>query len=183
MSASVGAAVAARRDTALTPEHPPAEGFIGQKFGSFRVVRELGRGGMGTVWLAEHALIQKRVAVKVLHAHMVQDRRLVNRFLSEARTLTLIQHENVVALYDLDIARGAPLPRHGVPGGAEPGHLRQGALEPAVMVDLLSQVCDALGAAHAHGVVHRDLSPPMSSWCRRGGRQRVKLWTSASPSS
>ena len=53
------------------------DNLSGERFGSFRVVRELGRGGMGTVWLAEHALIQKRVAVKVLHAHLAAERRVV----------------------------------------------------------------------------------------------------------
>ena len=152
------------------------EDFLGQKFGSFEVVRELGRGGMGSVWLAEHTLIQKRVAVKVLHAHLARDRRLVSRFLSEARTLTVIQHENVVALYDLDMRDGRPYLVMEYLEGQSLASFARGPLEPALAVELLSQVCDALGAAHAHGVVHRDLKPanvfltPAS-----GGRHRVKL--------
>jgi serine/threonine protein kinase len=168
-----------RRDTAASPLATSAEelnGFIGQKFGSFRVVKELGRGGMGTVWLAEHALIQKRVAVKVLHEHMARDRRLVNRFLSEARTLTLVQHENVVALYDLDIREGRPYLVMEYLEGQSLAAFAQGALEPALAVELLVQVCDALSAAHAHGIVHRDLKPANVFLVPGGdGKQRVKL--------
>lgn len=135
------------------------EDLTGQQFGSFRMVRELGRGGMGTVWLAEHALIQKRVAVKVLHAHLIRDRRLVTRFLSEARTLTLIQHPNVVSLFDLNMREGRPYLVMEYLEGQSLASFAQGPLAPALAVELLSQVCDALGAAHAHGVVHRDLKP------------------------
>jgi serine/threonine-protein kinase len=150
--------------------------FLGQKFGSFEVVRELGRGGMGSVWLAEHTIIPKRVAVKVLHAHLARDKRLVSRFLSEARTLTLIQHENVVALHNLDMRDGRPYLVMEYLEGQTLASFARGPLEPALAVELLSQVCDALGAAHAHGVVHRDLKPanvflvPTSD-----GRHRVKL--------
>ncbi|MBN1203741.1 MAG: protein kinase [Myxococcaceae bacterium] len=158
-------------------EPPPArEDFIGQKFGSFRVVRELGQGGMGTVWLAEHALIQKRVAVKVLHAHLAKDRRLVARFLSEARTLTLIQHENVVSLYDLDMREGRPYLVMEYLEGQSLASFATGPLEPVLAVELLSQVCNALEAAHAHGVVHRDLKPAnVFLVSGSDGRQRVKL--------
>ncbi|MDC0710926.1 protein kinase [Stigmatella sp. ncwal1] len=136
-----------------------AEALTGQHFGSFRMVRELGRGGMGAVWLAEHALIQKRVAVKVLHAHLVRDQRLVERFLSEARTLTLIQHPNVVSLFDLNLREGRPYLVMEYLEGQSLDTFAQGPLAPALAVGLLSQVCDALGAAHAHGIVHRDLKP------------------------
>jgi serine/threonine protein kinase len=167
--------VTGRGDSA-EPSGVQTDDFLGQKFGSFEVVSELGRGGMGTVWLAEHALIQKRVAVKVLHAHLARDRRLVARFLSEARTLTMVQHENVVTLYDLDMREGRPYLVMEYLEGQNLASFARGPLEPALVVDLLTQVCDALTAAHAHGVVHRDLKPgniflvPVS-----GGRQRVKL--------
>jgi tRNA A-37 threonylcarbamoyl transferase component Bud32 len=155
---------------------PDRDDFLGQKFGSFEVVREIGRGGMGTVWLAEHTLIRKRVAVKVLHAHLARDRRLVARFLSEARTLTVLQHENVVALYDLDMRDGRPYLVMEFLEGQSLASFARAPLEPALAVELLSQVCDALGAAHAQGVIHRDLKPanvflvPLSS-----GRYRAKL--------
>jgi serine/threonine protein kinase len=165
-----------REPTWVPPAAPDPEDYTGQNFGSYQMVRELGRGGMGTVWMAEHSLIQKRVAVKVLHAHLARERSLVSRFLSEARTLTLIQHPNVVSLYDLSLREGRPYLVMEYLEGQSLASFAQGPLEPALAVELLSQVCDALGAAHAHGVVHRDLKPanvflvPGSQ-----GRHRVKL--------
>jgi len=160
---------------AHTPVAAPFQ-LVGKQLGHFRLLKELGRGGMGTVLLAEHALIQKRVAIKVLHAHLAQDPDLVERFLAEARTLTLVQHENVVTLYDLDTRDGRPYLVMEYLEGQSLAAFAQGALAPAMAVDLLAQVCDALGAAHAHGIVHRDLKPanvflvPLPQ-----GRQRVKL--------
>jgi serine/threonine-protein kinase len=151
-------------------------GLVGQRFGSFRVVRELGRGGMGVVWLAEHELIRKRVAVKVLHEHLARDKRLVSRFLSEARTLTLVQHENIVAIYNLDMREGRPYLVMEYLEGQSLASLLSGPLELSRAVDLLCQLCDALGAAHTHGVVHRDLKPGNVFLVPAGeGRQRVKL--------
>ncbi|MFB1484071.1 protein kinase [Corallococcus sp. RDP092CA] len=172
--------VAARPETPapspmLSPT-PVVPSLVGQEFGRFRIVRELGRGGMGTVFLAEHALIQKRVAIKVLHAHLAQAPELVARFLSEARTLTLVQHENVVTLYDLDSRDGRPYLVMEYLEGDSLANFARGPMAPALVVELMTQVCDALGAAHAHGIVHRDLKPAnvflVSS---PHGKQRVKL--------
>ncbi len=158
-----------------TPVPTPFQ-LVGKQLGHFRLLKELGRGGMGTVLLAEHALIQKRVAIKVLHSHLAQDPDLVARFLSEARTLTLVQHENVVTLYDLDTRDGRPYLVMEYLEGQSLATFAQGALAPAVAVELLTQVCDALGAAHAHGIVHRDLKPANVFLVPAPqGRQRVKL--------
>ncbi|MBJ6760146.1 protein kinase [Myxococcaceae bacterium JPH2] len=164
----------------VTPVAPlmvgAAESLVGQEFGRFRVVRELGRGGMGTVVLAEHALIQKRVAIKVLHPHLAQEPELVSRFLSEARTLTLVQHENVVTLYDLDARDGRPYLVMEYLEGQNLATFATEPLAPALVVELMMQVCDALGAAHAHGIVHRDLKPANVFLVPgTGGKHRVKL--------
>jgi eukaryotic-like serine/threonine-protein kinase len=155
---------------------PVVPSLVGQEFGRFRVVRELGRGGMGTVFLAEHTLIQKRVAIKVLHAHLAQAPELVARFLSEARTLTLVQHENVVTLYDLDSRDGRPYLVMEYLEGDSLANFARGPMAPALAVELMTQVCEALGAAHAHGIVHRDLKPA-NVFLVPGpnGKQRVKL--------
>jgi tRNA A-37 threonylcarbamoyl transferase component Bud32/tetratricopeptide (TPR) repeat protein len=165
---------------ASTPTLPPrAERggeLVGQRFGSFRAIRELGRGGMGTVLLAEHVLIPKRVAVKVLHGHLAEEPELVARLLAEARAMSLVQHENVVTVYDLDTRDGRPYVVMEYLEGQSLAAFARGPIEPALAVDLLTQVCDALGAAHARGIIHRDLKPA-NVFLVPGpqGRQRVKL--------
>jgi serine/threonine protein kinase len=162
-----------------SPTLPPSAGgekLVGQRFGSFVALRELGRGGMGTVLLAEHVLIPKRVAVKVLHRHLAEEPDLVSRFLAEARAMSLVQHESVVTVYDLDTREGRPYFVMEYLEGQSLAAFARGPLEPGLVVDLLTQVCDALGAAHARGIIHRDLKPA-NVFLTPGphGRQRVKL--------
>ena len=160
----------------LPPSRERDGDFVGERFGSFRVLRELGRGGMGTVLLAEHVLIPKRVAVKVLHRHLAQAPELVSRLLAEARAMSLVQHENVATLYDLDTRDGLPYFVMEYLEGQSLAAFARGPIEPALAVELLAQVCDALGAAHARGIIHRDLKPA-NVFLVPGpqGRQRVKL--------
>jgi tRNA A-37 threonylcarbamoyl transferase component Bud32 len=133
--------------------------LLGTQLGSFRLVRRLGRGGMGTVYLGEHVSIGSRMAVKVLHEHLAAYPELVQRFHAEARAVNLIGHENIVSIFDLNAApprpylimeylEGVPLSSMvGVPARAE------------VWIPILAQACEALHAAHQRGIVHRDLKP------------------------
>jgi len=134
--------------------------LIGLVVGSFRLIRKLGAGGMGTVYLGEHTLIGSKVAVKFLHEHFASNEALVQRFLAEARAVNLIGHENIINIFDMSVL---PPKRHYLvmeylEGQPLSSRLRH-AMAPSEAVAILSQVCDALQAAHAHGVIHRDLKP------------------------
>lgn len=153
-----------------------AASLVGQQVGHFRLLRELGRGSLGIVLLAEHALIQKRVAIQVLHTHVTQDSARVARFLQAARTLTLIQHAHIVSLYDLGMRDGRPYLVMEYLEGQSLAAFAKGPLAPALVVDLLTQMCDALGAAHAHGIAHGSLNPTSIFLVPDAhGRQHVKL--------
>jgi serine/threonine-protein kinase len=134
--------------------------LIGTVVGSFRLVRKLGGGGMGTVYLGEHTLIGSKVAVKFLHDHFASNEALVQRFLAEARAVNLIGHENIINIFDMNLL---PPRRHYLVmeylEGSPLSSLTGSAQPPALVVPILTQVCDALQAAHVHGVVHRDLKP------------------------
>ncbi|HEY5678018.1 MAG TPA: protein kinase, partial [Myxococcales bacterium] len=84
---------------------PPAEKdeLIGRAVGSYTVVRLLGRGGMGAVYLAEHPVIGSRVAIKFLHPRFSGDRKIVERFFNEARAVNVIGHDNILKILDLDV--------------------------------------------------------------------------------
>jgi len=157
---------------------PQADPLIGSQVGSFRIVRLLGRGGMGTVYLAEHPVIGSRVAVKFLHESMAQDPAVVSRFYDEARAVNLIGHENIVGIYDLSLL---PPSRYYfvmeyLEGDTLQALLRAGPVEPRAALEVLLQACDALQCAHDHGVVHRDLKPENVFLVRRRGKAHfVKL--------
>jgi serine/threonine-protein kinase len=167
------------REVAPAPGRPEQDDpLVGTRVGSFHLVRLLGRGGMGTVYLAEHPVIGSRVAVKFLHEWLATDPALVARFYDEARAVNLIGHENIVGIYDLSVL---PPNRYFfvmelLEGDTLLAHLRAGSVDPAVARDVLLQMCDALQCAHEHGVVHRDLKPENVFLVRRRGKAHfVKL--------
>jgi serine/threonine-protein kinase len=161
-----------------TEEAAANDPLVGAQVGSFRIVRMLGRGGMGTVYLGEHPAIGSRVAIKFLHDAMSADPEVVRRFYDEARAANLIGHENIVAIYDLNVL---PPNRYYfvmeyLEGEPLTARIVRGRVEPAAALEILLQLCDALQCAHEHGVVHRDLKPDnVFLVVRRGKRDFVKL--------
>ena len=153
--------------------------LIGSTFdGRFHVERLLGSGGMGSVYLVEHEVLQRRFALKVLHRDLLQDAQLAQMFRREARAASRVQHPNVTFVFDYSQTDdGVPyIVMEYVKGttvGRELRDLkRQGQFLPlGRALDILAQVADALGAAHACGVVHRDLKPANIALTSRRGRE------------
>jgi eukaryotic-like serine/threonine-protein kinase len=169
--------VSATLDLSTAAPAAPADPLVGSMVGSFRVRRLLGRGGMGSVYLAEHPIIGSKVAIKFLHDSMSASPAAVGRFYDEARAVNLIGHENIVAVYDLALL---PPSRYYIvmeylDGASLWALLRAGRLAIPAALDLLLQLTSALQAAHDHGVVHRDLKPENVFVLRRGSRDFVKL--------
>jgi eukaryotic-like serine/threonine-protein kinase len=127
----------------------------------YELGRVLGAGGMATVHLASDRLLQRQVAVKVLNSSYAQDPSSVERFRAEARIAARLSHPNIVAVFDSGSDAGVHyLVMEWVPGETLAQLLRrQGPLPPRQAAELISQVCAALAAAHARGVVHRDVKP------------------------
>jgi eukaryotic-like serine/threonine-protein kinase len=157
---------------------PAVDPLVGSQVGSFKVVKLLGRGGMGTVYLAEHPVIGSRVAIKFLHESLAENPQVVARFYDEARAVNLIGHENIVAIYDLNLL---PPNRYYfvmeyLDGETLAARAQQAHFEVRAALDVLQQLCDALQCAHERGVVHRDLKPDNVFLVSRAGkRDFVKL--------
>jgi len=136
--------------------------LLGQQLGNYVIRSLIGRGGMGAVYLAEHPEIGRRVAVKVLAPELSHVQGLSDRFVSEARAASRIEHENVIAVLDfgrspagqlyqvMELLRGRDLAQV---------MKERGPMPVAEVVPYVEQLCDGLGAAHAQSVVHRDLKP------------------------
>lgn len=134
----------------------------GQLFGNYHIVRLIGEGGFGEVYLAENPLIERRAAVKVLHPVLTMDKGLVGRFLNEARAVGAIRHPNIVEVYDAGrTPEGAPyILMEFLEGKSLQKRLAEvGKLPLAQVIEIASQAGSALAAAHAAGIVHRDLKP------------------------
>ncbi|HEX9502334.1 MAG TPA: protein kinase [Thermoanaerobaculia bacterium] len=131
---------------------------VPQSFDRFEVIRVLGRGGMGTVYLARDSRLERPVALKVLRAEdlMTEERR--SRFMREARTAAAIRHPNVATIYEVGEADGAPyLVMEYCEGETLAQRLHRRAFEAAEFLNVARQIAAGVACAHEGGIVHRDL--------------------------
>ncbi len=142
--------------------------MVGQTLGSFRVTGLLGEGGMGQVYGAEHVLIGRKAAIKVLASEVALDKDVVSRFFNEARAVNDIRHPNIVEVTDFGHVGTQPYIVMELLEGEtlEDRLARVGVLDPVHAIQILSQVASAVGAAHEHGMVHRDLKPANIFLCQ-----------------
>src|SRR5207237_10579926 len=129
--------------------------------GRYEIVAHLGSGGMGDVYEVEHRLLDRRFALKRLAPELTTDAAMVERFLREARAAAATHHPGVVEVIDLGFADdGWPfLVMERLHGETVRDRLRRGPLRGELVIEIAAQVLDALAAAHAVGVVHRDVKP------------------------
>ena len=128
--------------------------------GRYRLDERLGAGGMGVVYKGEDARTQKRIAVKFLHDAFAGMPDLVKRFEREVSAMSRLDHPNLVGIIDSGVEAGVPYLVMEFHAGKPLAHLvERGALAPARAVALARQILAGVGAAHASGVVHRDLKP------------------------
>jgi serine/threonine-protein kinase len=141
----------------------PAPVKIGDELdGKYKIVREIGSGAMGVIYVARHLTLGRSVAIKVLRPELTQDPELAKRFEQEARAASAIGHPHIVDVFDLGRtpAGGRYMVMELLDGRSLAGVLQdEGALPARRAIDLVLQVLAALGAAHKSGIVHRDLKP------------------------
>jgi serine/threonine-protein kinase len=134
----------------------------GRSIGAYRVVKKIGEGGMGKVYIAEHELLGKKVAIKVLLPEHSQNPEIVQRFFNEARAATRINHPGIVEIYDFghDVDGSAYIVMEALRGESLGARLeRERVLSPQAAARLAKHIAGALGQAHREGIVHRDLKP------------------------
>jgi beta-lactam-binding protein with PASTA domain/predicted Ser/Thr protein kinase len=127
--------------------------------GRYAVLQRIGSGGMADVWLADDTHLQRRVALKVLHARFAQDGEFVERFRREAEAAAGLQHPNIVAVFDRGDVDGTYYIAMQYLEGRTLKQLVDAGLTPERAVGLIRQVLEGARFAHHHGVVHRDLKP------------------------
>jgi streptogramin lyase/tRNA A-37 threonylcarbamoyl transferase component Bud32 len=134
---------------------------VGTELAGYRIEAILGRGGMGTVYLAEHAKLRRKVALKLLSPELSDDPTFRERFIRESQVAASLDHPNIVPIYEADETDGQLYiaMRHVVGTDLEALISREGALAPEHVISIAHQLAGALDAAHERGLVHRDVKP------------------------
>src|SRR4051794_8260173 len=128
--------------------------------GPYRIVGAIGAGGMGEVYRAVDTRLEREVAVKVLTEHLANDRESLRRFEQEARAAGMLNHPNIMAVYDIGVEGDRRyIVSELLEGDSLRARLRAGAVSPRKAIDIAQQVARGLAAAHEKGIIHRDLKP------------------------
>jgi tRNA A-37 threonylcarbamoyl transferase component Bud32 len=138
----------------------PSVARIGTEVAGYRVEALVARGGTSTVYRAEYPRLRIPVALKLLNEEVAGDEAFRERFVRESRLAAGINHPNIITIYDAGVWEDTLyIAMRLVGGGDLKDRLREGPLEPGRALSILAQVASGLDAAHAHGLVHRDVKP------------------------
>lgn len=154
-------------NASATPDllaHPPVVGaphnLLNRKLGGYEIREQIGAGGMGTVYKAWQASMERFVAVKVLPAHLTHDAQFLERFRREAKAIAQLEHPHILPAYDFGTQDGVLyIAMRYVAGGTLRDLMRRGPLPSSELIRLGAQIGGALAHAHQNGVIHRDLKP------------------------
>ncbi|MGB7326267.1 MAG: serine/threonine-protein kinase, partial [Rubripirellula sp.] len=155
-------------------ESPTQAGDLGV-LGHYRIISELGRGGMGFVFRAEDIKLKRSVALKVMNQKIAAVPNSRKRFLTEARSMAAIHHDNVVTIFEVGESKGTPFMAMEMLAGQtlESYNKSNPRTEFETIIEFASQIARGLAAAHAKGIVHRDIKPA-NIWIQEGAG-RVKI--------
>jgi serine/threonine protein kinase len=152
---------------------------IGHTIGNYKITAKLGEGGMGVVYLAEHPVIGKKVAMKAIHPELSKNSDVVSRFITEAKAVNQIGHEHIVDIADFGNTSDGEFyfVMEYLQGESLSDRLKREKRIPLNQaMSIGAQIADALNASHQQGIIHRDLKPENIFLCHRGAnREFVKV--------
>jgi hypothetical protein len=132
----------------------------GEAVGLYRVLEQLGQGGMATVFRARHTILDRDVALKVLHPAFLEDPNFLKRFQREARVVAALDHPNIVPIFEFSEHEGQPyLVMKFIEGETLKARLQRGPIPRALGLAVMTGLCRALTYAHDRGILHRDVKP------------------------
>lgn len=150
--------------------------WVGRTLSKVAIEQKLGRGGMAEVYLGRHQTLNRPVAVKILHAHLMEEPELQRRFMAEAQAVASLRHPHIVQIYDYDVVEGRPYMVMELLDGLSLATYLRGLHDSGVTLPLgtisklVQDVASALDYAHAREIIHRDIKPA-NIMLRQGSRK------------
>src|SRR5438128_342949 len=133
---------------------------VGTKLGRYEIRSKIGEGGMGEVYLAQDTKLDRKVALKVLPAEVAANQERMRRFVQEAKAASALNHPNIITIHEIDETdSGHFIATEFIDGETLRDHMRSTPMKIAEVLDVATQIANALSAAHAAGIVHRDVKP------------------------
>jgi serine/threonine protein kinase len=150
--------------------------MISESLSHYRIIKKLGAGGMGEVYLAQDTKLDRKVALKILPADVAADRGRMNRFVQEAKAASALNHPNIITIYEVDQIDSVNfIATEFIDGETLRQRMKSGPpLKLGDVLDVTAQIASALSAAHAAGIVHRDIKPENIMLRRRDGYVKVQ---------
>ncbi len=143
--------------------------MIAESIGHYRIIKKLGEGGMGEVYLALDTKLDRKVAIKVLQPDSLAEENLKKRLLREAQAAARLDHSNICAVYDVNEADSLTfIVMQYIEGETLADEMQRQPLELRTALAIAEQAAEGLAEAHAHGIIHRDLKPQNMMITRRG---------------
>jgi serine/threonine-protein kinase len=134
--------------------------LVSQTISHYRIIRKLGAGGMGDVYLAQDSQLDRQIAIKILPERSISDEKARRRLVQEARAAAKLDHPNICAIHEVGEDSGnCYIAMQYIEGETLAEKIRNGALAFEQALDISIQISDALREAHSHGIVHRDIKP------------------------
>jgi serine/threonine protein kinase/Tfp pilus assembly protein PilF len=153
--------------------------MIGKIVTHYKILEELGRGGMGVVYKAEDTKLKRTVVLKFLHSHLTEDKEILERFEREAQAAASLNHPNIVTIYEIDQYKELGeaktqtfIVMEHVNGHALREEIKKSPMEVDRVVDIVLQICDGLGEAHKASIIHRDIKPE-NIFIDKAGRVKI----------
>ncbi len=143
----------------LAQNHTEILSLVGKEFGTYKIERAIGAGGMGEVYLAHDDKLNRKVALKILPAEFLADAERIKRFEREAQMVSALNHPYIVTIYDVGSADGVNYIATEFVEGETVRDLINRGVNLKQTLSIMSQTCEALAAAHKAGIVHRDIKP------------------------
>src|SRR2546423_10864807 len=130
------------------------------KLGRYEIRSKIGAGGMGEVYLAQDTKLDRKVALKILHADVAAHPDRMKRFVQEAKAASALNHPNIITIYEIDDTESSHfIATEFIDGGTLREYGLKAPLKLAESLEIASQIANALSAAHAAGIIHRDIKP------------------------